>query len=93
MRMKVTTLVLFGALAVLVGCQSAQEKQKAEQREYLQKLLLFQRADVSRNRVVSLPEFKRMFASSDQKSVEELFARWDLNGNGVISQKEWMAIQ
>jgi hypothetical protein len=91
--MKLTTLLLCGALVSLVGCQSAQEKRIQGHRETLQRLMLFERTDVSGNELISLAEFKAAYTATGRKSVEELFAQFDLNGNGVLSKNEWLAIK
>ena len=91
--MKITTFIWVGALACSVGCQTTQEKKKAEQREYLQRLMLFERADISDDQVLSLAEFQRAYESAGRRSIESLFAKYDLNDNGVISRKEWLAIK
>lgn len=93
MFMKITSLILLGALAGLVGCQSTQDQERTEKRELLQKLLYFQQTDTSNDDLVTLDEFKVGFKATGKKSIEELFAEFDLDGNGALSQKEWLQIK
>ena len=91
--MKFKTVLLLGALAGLVGCQSAQEKEKLQQREQMQKMLLFQETDVTRDRLVNLKEFRYALRGKSPKDVDALFMRFDRDGNGVINIKEWMSVR
>lgn len=74
------------------GCQTTKSENEVRV-ETLQKLMLFRKADVSRDQQISLAEFQRAFSATGEKSVEELFGEFDLNGNQLLSQKEWVQIK